>query len=122
MEEQKKYTLYIGKIQNVPQNVKYAFYNETYQYILIYTAEMPTEGDFKPIPEDLHGKLTDKEKSWLFAVKTTINAEYIKSNMKNLNSSVEDFIRAFEEQLQIKKEELERLKNEQNADSEQRTE
>lgn len=113
MKKLPKYNLYMGKIQALPPNVKYSYYNSNTKFILLYTDNKPECGDFRLIAENLHDKLQSEEKKWLFSVKTLINAEHIKENAKELADFISEFAETFEKELKTEKENFEKVNNEQ---------
>ena len=113
MDNQVKYELYVGKLQNVPSEIKYSFYNADNEYILIYTDKKPTDGDFRIVPTDLLDQLSPSEKNWLGSVKLAINTEYIKQNSDKFRDILNDYAVELEKQLKIEKEKVDRIKNEQ---------
>ena len=112
MSEKAEYKLYIGKLQNIPEDVKYYFYNDTNYYILLFTDKEIKTGDFREIKKGLWDNLQPNEKMWLTSAKLSINAEYTKENISSFGKLLDDFNKEFEKQLKIEKEKLDRLKNE----------
>ena len=108
-----KYCLYIGKIQNIPEEAKYTYYNSDNQYILLFMDKKPKIGDFRLVPAKLHKDLTTEEKKWLTSIKLLINAEYIRQNSDKFGKVLEQFADELEKQLKIEKEKADKAKNEQ---------
>ena len=103
MQEKPNYSLYIGKVQALPSNVKYSYYNSNGQYILLYTENKPDIGDYRIVKEDLYSKLQSEEKKWLLNAKTAINAEHLKKNAEMFVDVLSDFAKSLEQELKLEK-------------------
>ena len=113
MANKETYKLYAGKLQNIPSDIKYSFYNSENQYILLYTDKKPIEGDFREVPKELLKELTPAENSWIASAKLAINAQYVKENSAKFTEALNEFADELEKQLKIEKENVDRIKDEQ---------
>ena len=77
MEE--NYVLYVGRLQAIPDGVRFSFYNDEHQYLLIFS-DVPPEGDFIVVGDELMESLSERELLWLLGCKATINAEHVARN------------------------------------------
>lgn len=98
-----KYELYVGRVQPIPENIKYCFLNPAKNRILVYTdIEMPNE--FVKIPLEMQSQLGAEEKRWLLQSKMTVNAKHITQNSAEYEKVLDKFIDEFERELKIEAE------------------
>lgn len=99
-EEVKKYRLYAGLVQDIPQGVKYSCIPSHHQYLLIY-ADTPPEPKENFILQDeaVEVTLNREEKSWLTACKLEINTQVMREREKEYSSALNSFLDILEEEL-----------------------
>ena len=93
------YVLYVGKLQALPEGVRFSFYNDQHQYLLIFAKDQP-EGDFMPVDDALMSELSDREALWLLGCKATINAEHMAKNAEQYVDVLYSYTEELECQLQ----------------------
>lgn len=93
-----KYSLYVGKLQPLPNNSRFSYYNGNYGYLLVFTDQKP-EGDFIEVTGEPLNALSAAEREWLFSCKRTIAAEHLKKNEKTYLAMMQEFVKQFEEEL-----------------------
>ncbi|MBQ8497533.1 MAG: hypothetical protein IJ489_08785 [Clostridia bacterium] len=91
----KTYTLYVGRYQKLPEDIRYSFYDAEAKELLILTENDPPR-DFIFVPDSHLSFLTKSEREWLFACKLKINAEFVKNNEKELTEYAEVFLDTLE--------------------------
>lgn len=103
-EEVKKYRLYAGLVQDIPQGVKYSCIPSHHQYLLIY-ADTPPEQKENFILQDeaVEATLNREEKSWLTACKLEINTQAMREREKEYSSALMDYFDKVEEALKEQK-------------------
>lgn len=102
-EEVKKYKLYAGKVQNVPENVKYSLVPSHCQYLLIYTDQEPLEKSKFVEIDETNVKLNTQEREWLFQSKLYINAQHLKEREREYVDAFNNFFDVLEQELQKEK-------------------
>lgn len=107
MEGIRKYSLYVGELQKLPDDIRFSYYNAEHKYLLLYTDKKPS-GDFIDADDKmLYDSLNPDEKIWLAACKTTLMVDYMKETAQNTSKSLSDFANILEVEL---KKEIKNLK------------
>ena len=94
----KHYQLFVGRYQNLPENIKYSFYDSDVRELLILTENDPPSG-FIPVPESHLSFLTKAEQTWLLSCKLKLNGEAIRENEKDFSEYTELFLETLEKAL-----------------------
>lgn len=94
-----EYKLYVGKLQELPEGVKYSYYNSSHEYILIYTDLKLDATKFYTVDDSLLCKLNSQERSWLQQAVVTVNAAYIRQNRNKVIDLLERLLDKYEEEL-----------------------
>ena len=90
-EEVKKYRLYAGLVQDIPQGVKYSCIPSHHQYLLIYTDTPPEPNENFILQDEAVGATPNREeKRWLLACKLEINTKAKRTREKEKSSAVMD--------------------------------
>lgn len=100
MEEVQKYKLYVGELQKIPEGTRFSFYNSAHKYFLIFSKEIP-KGNFIEVTDNIiDTELNIEEQSWLFNCKTTVMVEYMKNQMQDTSSALNDFANILDKELE----------------------
>ena len=87
-----KYSLYIGKFQKLPEEVKYSYYSPKSGYLLAYR-DKEIKG-LKKVPVENETRLTSEEKVWLRQCKMTVavktHQDHEEEYAKQLNSFLDE--------------------------------
>lgn len=110
MEEVQKYKLYVGKVQIIPDDIKYSYVSGHNRYMLVYSDKEP-EGKFTELPDKLLKDLTQAEKEWLLACKLEINAKFMKDNEQQSLGLIENFLDNLEKELKKETAKIKRKAN-----------
>lgn len=94
-----QYRLYIGKVQPIPEKIKYSFYNHAKQHILFYTDKVTDGMEVYPVTDDILSMLNEQEQSWLFEAKTKVLSEFYRQKEEQLTELLNDFADRFESEL-----------------------
>jgi hypothetical protein len=92
-----KYSLYIGKLQNLPEYVKYSYYSSDSGYLLAYS-DKEIRGMSK-VPLENESRLLNAEKVWLKQCKMALNGNALKESKKEYLQLLSDFLDNFEKEL-----------------------
>lgn len=99
-ENEKKYTLYAGRVQDIPRDVTYSFIPSHHQYLLIYSDKHPEPvEEFIVVDESLLQELTPEESAWLSKCMMQIDVQRIEKNKQDAINIVDSFLDVFEKQL-----------------------
>ncbi len=98
MEQQKKYSLYVGAVQETPHGITYSYCGGKLTRMLVYSTRKP-KGAFAKLPAELYTKLTADEKAWLAQCQTAINAEYISANAEKIKVTLDELLDNLEREL-----------------------
>lgn len=93
------YKLYVGKVEDMPKDEKYTFYNSDSGYLLIYTESKP-QGEFYEVTDELYDKLSATEKMWLMSTKMEINAQFVKLHEVELTEKMNRFVTELENEFE----------------------
>lgn len=100
----KKYHLYAGLVQDIPQGVKYSCIPSHHQYLLVYTDIPLTEKDgFILQDENAEMSLNREEKLWLAACKLDVNTQVMREREKEYSSVLMDYFDKVEDILKEKR-------------------
>lgn len=103
-ETVKKYRLYAGFIQDIPQGVKYSCIPSHHQYLLVYTDIPLAEKDgFILQDENAEMSLNREEKLWLAACKLDVNTKVMREREKEYSSALMDYFDKVEDILKEKR-------------------
>lgn len=94
-----EYSLYVGEIQNIPDGVRFSYYNPDHKYLLILSQEKP-DGDFMLVTGEPLNALSTAEREWLIRCEKAIAVEYMKEHKESYISMMEQFIDRFEKELE----------------------
>ena len=103
-EEVKKYRLYAGLVQDIPQGVKYSCIPSHHQYMLVYTDIPLSEKDgFVLQGENAEMSLNREEKIWLTSCKLKINTQAMRERESEYSSALMDYFDKVEDILKEKR-------------------
>lgn len=94
----KKYQLYVGLLQDIPENVEFSFYDSAKRRLFLLSTKKPS-GKFAPVPRDLWGELTADESRWLLESCREVNRRWMKEHEKEAAQSANVLLDLFEEEL-----------------------
>lgn len=76
----KKYYVYAGSFDAIPNETKYIHYESGKQRTLIFVSKKPSADEWKKLSEKDIERLSPFERQWYNKCRTEVNAEYIKSS------------------------------------------
>lgn len=109
-----KYRLFVGPLQDVPNDVEFSCYDSRRGYLFLLTDKEPS-GRFAPMTEELMGEMTDFEREWYNRSCFIINGRWVAEHEEESREQVESFLADFEAEL---KKEADRLKEHEDGESE----
>ena len=104
-----QYRLYVGRLQPIPEGVKYSFYSSKRGYLFLFTDKEPSEGFAAVEPKD-YTELSMTERAWLNSCST----EVLLNDIKSMDAPERDmmalewFFEEAERRLKTMREELEK--------------
>lgn len=110
-----KYQLYVGYLQEIPENVEFSYYDSRKKRLFVLCDEEPT-GQFVLVPEELRSEMTASEKAWLNAACIAINARWMAQHEAEAAEMANAFLDAFEEELEKEAQKAQEIDDGENAD------
>ncbi len=101
------YQLYVGRLQALPEGIRFSFYNDRHCYFLVYDSKKP-EGDFCEVDDVGIEALSDEELQWLFLCKAAINAEHMAKHGEQYADMLSDYADELEYQFKVEMEKIKR--------------
>lgn len=96
-----KYRLWAGRLQTIPPEVEFTCYDGERKRLLVLTDKEPA-GKFIPVPDNLLGELSDRERTWYNASCFTLMARWMDEHRQDAEETVTAFLDQFE--IELKKE------------------
>lgn len=99
------YHLYVGRLQDIPEGVKYSFWGSKRNYLFLYTDIEYPKG-FALVEPQNYGELTDEEQAWLDFSTGEVILEYLKGHQPTEEEVLMAYFDNIEERLKAMREEL----------------
>lgn len=94
-----KYSLYVGRYQEISEGVKYSYLDMSRGYLFVLADRKP-EGKFAELdPEKVYDEMTEREKDWYNHSCLEINVEWVKEHPEETEQLALDFLDSFEKEL-----------------------
>lgn len=95
------YTLYVGRYQDLPADVKYSYYDYSRGYLFVLSNRKP-DGKFAELdPDNVYDEMTEREKEWFNNACLEINVDWVKEHPDETEQLALSFLDDFEKELQI---------------------
>lgn len=92
-----RFKLWVGKLQAIPEDVKFSYYDSRRGYLFILSQEKP-EGMFKVVTPELFGELNASERAWYDSSCMKLNSQWIRDHPE-AKEKVDAFLDQLEEEL-----------------------
>ena len=112
----KKYRLYVGLLQNIPEYAEFSFYDSAKRRLLLLCDREP-DGKFALVPDELYRDLIPTERAWLNASCAEINRRWLAEHRAEAEDTANAFLDAFEEELKEEARRAREVTDGRNADS-----
>ena len=99
------YHLYVGKLQDIPEGVRYSYWGSGRGYLFLYTNIEHPKG-FALVQPEHYGELIGEEQAWLNFSKGEIMVEYLKTHKPTEEEILDAYFESIEERLKSMREEL----------------
>lgn len=96
-----RYKLYAGKTIEIPDEVRYSFY-EPHKYLLIFTDIEVDKTKFREVSKELERCMSDSAHAWYVRCKMEVLNEALAERKEDIIPLMDEFISAFERRLQEK--------------------
>lgn len=93
-----KYQLWVGPLQEIPEDVEFSYYDSRRGYLFLLTDSKP-KGRFKVVTPELFGELNASERAWYDTSCMKLNHRWMQEHEPEAKEKVDAFLDNFEAEL-----------------------